>query len=215
MARSAFRLTLTNRLVSLDAMVQTRDPATTKARILEAAFAEFSARGFAGARVDEIAAKANVNKALLYHYYGDKSAIFRNVLECKMAALAEMELHPERLPEIVGDVFDLHAANPWISRLLSWEALDFGLEEVPNEQQRRERLEGYVNAIRRAQQQGLADGALDASQTLATVMGMVTFWFAFPQAARMIAGGDPYTPDMLKKRRAHVVDVARRILEAR
>jgi AcrR family transcriptional regulator len=195
-------------------MVQTRDAAATKQRILEAAFGEFAARGFAGTRVDEIAHKAGVNKALLYHYYADKSALFRNVLECKMAALAELEMDPEKLPEIVGEVFDLHAANPWISRLLAWEALDFGLDEVPNEAERCERLDTYVSTIRTAQRSGHADPAVDARHALATIMGMVSFWFAFPQVARMIAGGDPYSPELLAERRAHVIDVARRMLEA-
>lgn len=40
--------------------------------LLNAATVVFAERGFAGARVDEIAARAGVNKALIYAYYGDK-----------------------------------------------------------------------------------------------------------------------------------------------
>ncbi|MES2532306.1 MAG: helix-turn-helix domain-containing protein, partial [Pseudomonadota bacterium] len=39
--------------------------------ILAAARAEFSAKGLAGARVNEIAARAGVNKQLLYYYFGN------------------------------------------------------------------------------------------------------------------------------------------------
>ena len=42
-----------------------RDATATKERILEAAFEEFANRGFAGSRVDDIAEKAQCNKALL------------------------------------------------------------------------------------------------------------------------------------------------------
>ena len=45
-------------------------------RILDAATAEFSARGIAGARVDRIADAAACNKALLYSYFGNKDQLF-------------------------------------------------------------------------------------------------------------------------------------------
>ena len=47
-----------------------RDPERTKRRIVEAARAEFSAKGFAGTRVSEIAARAGVNKQLISYYFG-------------------------------------------------------------------------------------------------------------------------------------------------
>lgn len=48
---------------------------TNKERILEAAAAEFAERGFDGARVDEIAKRAGVNKALIYYYYKSKEEL--------------------------------------------------------------------------------------------------------------------------------------------
>ena len=62
-----------------------RDPERTRKRILEAASAEFAAKGFAGARVDAIARDASINKRMLYHYFGDKEGLFREVLRKKMA----------------------------------------------------------------------------------------------------------------------------------
>ena len=58
----------------------TRDPDRTRSRILAAALAEFSSKGFAGARVDAIARRAKGNKRMLYHYFGDKEGLFRAVL---------------------------------------------------------------------------------------------------------------------------------------
>jgi AcrR family transcriptional regulator len=192
-----------------------RDAQGTKERILDAAFGEFTALGFAGARVDAIADRAGVNKALLYQYYGDKEALFRHVLECKMQALAGLGHDLDRLPEVAGEFFDFHAANPWVSRLMMWEALDFGTDPVPNEAERKEKYGEHVALLREAQRTGAVDPALDPRHTLFTLMSAVVFWFAAPQAARMIYGGDPYSPEALAARRAHVVDAARRILEAR
>lgn len=52
----------------------------TMARILEAAKDEFAEKGFAGARVDEIARRAGVNKATLYYHIGDKDALYAGAI---------------------------------------------------------------------------------------------------------------------------------------
>jgi AcrR family transcriptional regulator len=49
-------------------------------RLLAAARQEFAARGFDGAKVDRIAARARVNKAMLYYHFRDKAALYREIL---------------------------------------------------------------------------------------------------------------------------------------
>jgi len=192
-----------------------RDATATKERILEAAFEEFATRGFAGSRVDDIAEKAQCNKALLYQYYGDKEALFKHVLECKMAELASLQIDPERFAESAGEFFDFYAKNPRYVRLMMWEALDFGTKQVPNEAERTVHWRSHISEIESAQHRGLVDPKLDPGHTLVTLVGLIAFWFAAPQTARMICGGDPYSAEALKKRRAHVVEIAKRILEVR
>jgi TetR/AcrR family transcriptional regulator len=53
----------------------------TRARILDAAVLEFSANGMAGARTEQIAEAAGVNKALLYYYFNNKQALYDAALE--------------------------------------------------------------------------------------------------------------------------------------
>ena len=187
---------------------------TKKDRLLKAAFEEFSQRGFSGARVDEIASKAGANKALIYQYYGDKEALFKHVLECKMNEMGRISTDdPDRFPEVIGDFFDFHAANPWVTRLMLWEGLDFGGKPVPNESERKKHLSEHVAEIERFQGLGVIDPTIDARQALVTLIGMVQVWFSLPQVARMVAGGNPYTPEALRKRRAHLVEVAKKMLE--
>ena len=50
-------------------------------RILEAALDEFQKKGFEGARVDEIAKKAGVNKALIYYYFESKEKILEAIFD--------------------------------------------------------------------------------------------------------------------------------------
>src|SRR3990172_12373706 len=131
-----------------------RNGQATRERILRAALTEFPRRGFAGTRVDGIASRAKVNKALLYQYYGDKERLFQQVLESKMEELGRLRADPERFVETTGDVFALYAANPWLVRLVLWEALDFGTKPVPNEEARARRLAEHVASLEDAQRAG-------------------------------------------------------------
>ena len=73
-------------------------PSHTRERIVGAASAIFADKGFAGARVDEIARRAGVNKAMLYYHVGDKQTLYTAVLtrnlervEAALAAALETE----------------------------------------------------------------------------------------------------------------------------
>lgn len=58
-----------------------RNAAATRQRLLDAAEREFAARGFAGARLREIADGARVQPALIHHYFVDKQGLYRAVLD--------------------------------------------------------------------------------------------------------------------------------------
>ena len=58
-------------------------------RILAAAAVEFSARGFSGARVDRIAKRARINKAMLYYHFGSKQTLYRALLRQTFTAAGD------------------------------------------------------------------------------------------------------------------------------
>lgn len=60
-------------------MSQVRGPADARQRILDVATEVFAQESYAGARVDDIARRAGVNKAMLYYYVGDKDALYAAV----------------------------------------------------------------------------------------------------------------------------------------
>ena len=57
------------------------EPEKTRAAILKAALEEFAHEGVTGARTDEIARRAGVNKALLYYYFKDKEGLYAAALD--------------------------------------------------------------------------------------------------------------------------------------
>jgi AcrR family transcriptional regulator len=55
-------------------------PPSSRDRLLAAAAEEFAARGFDGAKVDRIAARARINKAMLYYHFRSKAALYHAIL---------------------------------------------------------------------------------------------------------------------------------------
>src|SRR5581483_7724117 len=108
-----------------------RQPEVTRAAILKAATAEFARSGLEGARTDEIARAAGVNKALLYYYFRDKEALYGAVLDQVFGGLREkvaaaMDAEPDpgrRLLAYVAAHFDYIASSPLLPRVLLRELL--------------------------------------------------------------------------------------------
>src|SRR3546814_6417236 len=69
----------------------TRNPDESRQRILDAATIEFSAKGYAGARIDQIAKRAKLNPRMIYHYFGGKQPLYITVLETGLSELREAE----------------------------------------------------------------------------------------------------------------------------
>src|SRR6201987_326027 len=96
------------------------DPEATQKKLLTAARREFASRGLAGARVDDIAERAGVNKQLVYHYFGDKDALYLAVLEWVYEEIRAQErklnlegLPPERaIRKLIESSFDHLARHP-------------------------------------------------------------------------------------------------------
>ncbi len=109
----------------------------TREMLLDAATLVFAEQGFAGARVDDIAGRARVNKALIYAYYGDKKGLYRAVLASRVNEFADpvvsetlaKEAGPRRaLEEVVRRYLRTLIRDRSFARLLAWELLSPGRE---------------------------------------------------------------------------------------
>ena len=106
-----------------------RNAEATKASILDAALKEFAEQGLAGARMDEIAKAASVNKALLYYYFESKQRLFVGVIQQAFLlitdalrdALSRPANPKEKLLAFLDANFEVLAAHPLLARLLGHE----------------------------------------------------------------------------------------------
>ena len=108
-----------------------RDPEGTRRRILLAAAEEFANGGLFGARVDQIARRAETNERMLYYYFGSKEQLFTAVLEHAFSALNEAErtlelqgIAPvEAVTRLAHFVWDYYRDHPELLRLINNENL--------------------------------------------------------------------------------------------
>ncbi|GII42047.1 TetR family transcriptional regulator [Planotetraspora phitsanulokensis] len=143
-----------------------RDAAATRRRILDAATAEFSALGLAGARTAGIAESAGANQRMIYAYFGNKDGLFDAVLEHNILLVqTAVPFDPTDLPGYAQRVFDFYRANPHLVRLELWQTLQ-RTESMRSSPLIRSALEHKVASLEQAQAAGLVSAVLPAARLL-------------------------------------------------
>lgn len=197
------------------------EPEKTRAAILKAALEEFSTEGVAGARTDQIARRAGVNKALLYYYFKDKEGLYASALEevftglstRVMAALESPGLAPrDKLLRYVEAHFDYIASVPGYPRLVQREFMRGGGRALSPMASRI--LERYGKPIYQALSSLIRDGIacgdfrrVDPEQTVTSLLGIIIFYFISLPAQQIMNASDPSSPPRIAARRAAVLDL--------
>lgn len=195
-----------------------RDPERARLAILDAATSEFADHGFAGARVDRVAAGAGLNKAMLYHYFGDKEALYVAVLERAYAGIREAEGRLElsdaapvdavrRLVEFTWDYF---VAHPEFLSLLNTENLMRAAyvkrsETVAELQSPLVETLGVV--LERGETAGVFRAGVDPAQLYWSIAGLGYFYLSNRHTLAVSFDRNLSAPAALDERRTHVVEV--------
>jgi len=102
-----------------------RDAHSTRQRILDAATAEFTRYGIAGARIDRIAAASGSNKSMIYAYYESKDRLFDAVFDASVVhCVDDVPIYGHDLPEFAARLFDQYRKRPETIRLAVWDWLE-------------------------------------------------------------------------------------------
>jgi AcrR family transcriptional regulator len=175
--------------------------ADARARILTAAAEVFSEIGFAGARVDEIAQRAGINKAMLYYHVGDKERLYATVLVstidgayARLLASTEKAQTPSGKVQCILDTLaELGTTNPHLVPMMLREVASGGAT-LPDEMLLR--MAQVFRVVADVLAEGMAAGAFRPTDPLLThvslVGGMMFLIGSQPIRARLgkIAGID-------------------------
>jgi len=192
--------------------------AATRQRILDAALAEFAEKGLAGARVDEIAARAGANKRMLYAHFGSKEELWLTVLERAYAAKRAEErgvevegLEPaQAMARLVAFNLRYTARHPEFVALLNQENLHRAAylrrsADVPA------LYSPLLEAISFVLARGAAEGAfragVDAMQLYISILALGHFYVANRHTLSTIFGRPLDTEAAIAAREAHITAV--------
>jgi len=195
-----------------------RSASATKARILEAALSEFATRGFAGARIDVIAAQAQSNKRMLYAYVGNKDALWLATLEAVYAAkrkeereLATATLSPEEaMRALIRFNFRYHLEHPEFVALVNNENL-MGARKLRRSklvpQLYSPLLETLTEVLRRGQKAKVFRSGVDPMQLYISIAALGYFYCSNIRTLSVIFASALDSQAGKKQREEHVVDV--------
>ncbi|HEU5474472.1 MAG TPA: helix-turn-helix domain-containing protein [Actinophytocola sp.] len=170
-----------------------RDPERTKARILDAAKAEFGARGFAAARISDIADRAGVNKQLISYYFGGKEGLYKELTTRWQRASGELSQSDLPLDAVLaGFVMSNLYERDW-ARLMVWSNLDTE-SSTPDEAADYGFMQTQVAELRRRQEAGELPDDLDPAYLFLALFAAACAGVTLPKVARMVCGADPDTP---------------------
>jgi TetR/AcrR family transcriptional regulator len=178
------------------------DAERSRRLLLDAALDEFAAKGYAGARVQDIADRAGVNKQLINYYFGGKEGLYREIA-CRWRETEARFNDPEvGLDEVVVRYLRHALDDPRGTRLNALRGLTTALDGEPPIE--REDLSELV----RRQAAGELAGDLDPAAVMLVMMAAVAAPVVLPLAVHRVFGVGPESPEFQE----HYAEQLRRIV---
>ncbi len=204
---------------------RTNDPERVRRNILDIAREEFVANGLSGARVDNIAARTDTSKRMIYYYFTDKLGLYLAVLEEAYAQIRgiEKEIALEALPaqeamrRLIGLTFDFHARNPDFVRLVMIENIHFG-RNLKTSDKVRNLNRTAISTLKSIYERGVKThefrSGIDPFDIHLTISALSFYNVSNRSSIHVLFEHDMGSADMLKHRRAIVTDTVMMYINA-
>jgi TetR/AcrR family transcriptional regulator len=188
-----------------------QDADRSRRLLLAAALEEFSAKGYAGARVQEIAARAGVNKQLINYYFDSKAGLYQELQRTWLSR--EQTFADPDLPLDELALRYLHDAltEPRLTRLMAWRGLTDCDQHMPADT-----ADDLANltTMQARQTTGEVADDLDPASVRLAIMGAVMVPVVMPHLVRRIFGLDPTDPEFEARYGEHLRRMIRRLTTA-
>jgi AcrR family transcriptional regulator len=198
--------------------IRTRDAERSRQTILDAARSAFSELGLGGTRLDDVAARAGVDKKLIYYYFKNKDQLFLAALEDVYAGIrsAELQLNLTELPPVeaitrlVDFTWQYYLDHPEFIALINSENLHRArhLEQSERILELNSPLIATLGQVlERGRAQGVFRGGVDPQQLYISIAGLTYFYLSNRHTLSVIFGRAADAPKALAERISHVRDV--------
>jgi AcrR family transcriptional regulator len=194
-----------------------RNSQKSKEDIMNAAEIEFADKGIYGTRVDEIAARAKINKRMIYEYFGNKEQLYRSVLVSVYGRLTQREvgLLSENMPckdaivRIIELYFDFLHDNPSYVNLILWENLNKGryIENMDFEDIKNPAFDLLRKLIDRGKSDGTFKEDADSEQVILSLLTYTFSYFSNRYTLSKILGRKLDEPENIKQRVKNVTEM--------
>jgi len=182
-----------------------RNPDRSRERLLVAAVEEFSAKGYAGARVEAIARRAGLNKQLISHYFGGKEGLYRAVTAERRARLGgELDELAADVGDALSRLFEWARLDPSWLRTQLWEALEGEERPIGADDERRALYQDRVRWLQAEQARGTLPAGLDPELLYLSLVGATMYPLLLPHVCAMVTGEDPTTTPFVERYERHL-----------
>ncbi len=194
--------------------------------ILDGALTEFSEKGFDGARIDEIALRAGVNKNLLYHHYGSKDGLFTALLERTYDTIRRRQndlqlrgMDPvEGMRKLVMFTGRIWVQFPEFLRLLQSENLNAGRHVRASreiQQMYNPLLETINELLERGTRLGVFRKNVDPIDLYISISALTAHYISNHHTFEALFGQRLMAPQRIKQRLEHAAEMVERYLVAK
>lgn len=183
-----------------------RDAERTREALLDAARSEFAAKGLAGARVSEIAARAGVNPQLISYYFGGKDGLYQAIIDRWHEQEDQLYEPGISLEELVWRYMEVGHRQPDLQRLFIRESLEQDVDDVAHEPDAAD----LQDLVARQAAGEIAD-ELDPAFVLMILQAATVSGAVFPADVKRLMGMDPASPEYLEHMGAQLRLLVRRL----
>jgi TetR/AcrR family transcriptional regulator len=180
------------------------DPERTRRLLVEAAIDEFAAKGYAGARVQDIADRAGVNKQLIAYHFGGKAGLFQELERQWQIREATFSTPDVPLDDLAARYLHMALDDPRFVRLTLWQSLTGSAQGKHPED---------LSDLQRRQSEGELAPELDPAAVMLMLYAVVVAPLALPQTARELFGLEPDSPEFRERYTEQLRRLVRRLAD--
>ena len=188
----------------------------TKKRIIKASISIFVEKGYMGGRIDEIAKRAGVNKAMIYYYFDSKEGLYRSIIEMVFENVymilkenlggARPDTFRDAITSFIDKYIDFIYENRIFVKFLLWELARGGdvisgvIKRAIGDQYRE-----LVSVFQDVKDLGKIR-PMDPRHVMVSVIGMILFYFFASPVISTLWGEDTLSPENIRDRKREVTD---------